>query len=408
MSKTSAAIINQKVLQVALDGNEANVEQRVGSNVYAFEILSHLEQITRKKSQFEFTVLLSRPPLEDLPKTRNGWEYQVIGPQPFWTQWALPLHLYSHWKKYDLLFTPSHYAPRLSPIPYINSVMDLAYLHFPLQFRENDLLQLKHWTAYSVRRAAKVIAISQFTKSEIVKNYRKNEQDIVVAYPAATLPAKIASTTKFNHFLKQHKITQPYFIYLGTIQPRKNIEKIVEAFEIFCTSQAFKQLRKKSKVKKKHHHPQLVIAGKSGWLAQPTLKRIKQSPLVKHIILTGFVDDNLKSLLYKNAAASLLVGLHEGFGIPSLESLVSGTIPIVSSNSSLPEVVGKAGIKVNPNSAQEIADALTKVDQLTVKQRAILLRLGKAQSKKFSWNKSAHIVLATIESVAYATPNSRH
>ena len=150
----------KKTIYLAIDGNEANVEKRVGSNVYAFEILQQFYEQCKKSSQWQITVLLAREKVPDLPQPRKNWTYIYLQPQKLWTQWALPIHLFLHRRDYDLFFTPGHYAPRFSSVPYISSVMDLAYLHFPQQFRPEDLLQLKSWTKYSVNKAKKVLTIS--------------------------------------------------------------------------------------------------------------------------------------------------------------------------------------------------------------------------------------------------------
>ena len=144
-----------KLIRIAIDGNEANIPNRVGSNVYAFEILHQLWQLTKKASKFSCVVLLAGEPVADLPPARKNWQYKIIKPTRLWTQWALPLHLFWQQRAYDVLYTPSHYAPRISAVPYVSSVMDLAFLEFPEQFKKNDLYQLKQWTQYSVRRAEK-------------------------------------------------------------------------------------------------------------------------------------------------------------------------------------------------------------------------------------------------------------
>jgi hypothetical protein len=174
-------------LRIAIDGNEANIKNRVGSNVYAFEVLWALERMTRTRADIEITILVSTKPIQDLPQTRAGWNYQVIQPQPLWTQFALPIHLFVHRSRYDVFFTPGHYAPRLSSLPYVSSVMDVAYLKFPEQFQDKDVIQLKDWTGYSVRHAHKVVAISQSTKADVVKYYKRKPQDVVVAYPSISL-----------------------------------------------------------------------------------------------------------------------------------------------------------------------------------------------------------------------------
>lgn len=390
-------------LAIAIDGNEANVLSRVGSNVYAYEVLMALEQLTKLDQDISVVVLLRTQPSLDLPTARPGWQYRVIGPSPYWTQWALPIHLWLHHKEYQVFFTPGHYAPRLSAVPYVSSVMDLAFLKYPEQFYRHDYLQLKHWTSYSVKHARKIIAISEATKHDVIEQYRRSADDIAVAYPAAnTIQTENSDSAMVEHFFRKHRIRAPYFMFLGTFQPRKNLINLVEAYEQLCRKLSSGQTKKRSRSAKrpKAELPQLILAGKIGWLAEPIIDRIKKSPFFDYIILPGFVPNELKPALYQRATASVLVGLHEGFGIPPLESMTHGCIPIVSNTTSLPEVVGEAGILVDPMDTSSISSGLELSLSLTAKQRALYRRKGREQLKKFSWEKSAQTILDTLRSVA--------
>lgn len=387
--------------KIAIDGNEANVQNRVGSNTYAFAILSELYKLTAKRTNLDITVLLSSKKVTDLPPKRANWRYMVLGPQKFWTQWALPIHLFLHQHDYQLFFTTSHYAPRISSVPYVSSIMDLAYLPYPEQFRPTDLLKLRNWTKYSVKNARHLITISKFSKQEISKHYGRDKKDITVAYPSfAFSPA--ADLTATREFFRQHQIKNKYFLYLGTLQPRKNLIILVEAYEQFLRKLAAQNLssKKRGASQKKLREPDLVIAGKIGWLADEILDRINSSPYRNKIILPGFIEDRFKRALYQSAIASLLLSQYEGFGIPPLESMQAGTIPIVANNSSLPEVVGQAGMLVAANNSNQISDAMLQAYQIShkelLKQRTAMQR----QVKKFSWAQSAKIILKVLEQSA--------
>lgn len=399
-----------KPIRMAIDGNEANVTNRVGSNVYAFEILKGIAQLCQKKTDVEVTVLLTQSPLPDLPKNSPRWQYKVIGPKPLWTQWALPIHLFLHQHQYDIYFTPGHYAARISAIPYISTVMDTAYLDFPEQFRKNDYLQLKNWTAYSVKHAQKVIAISQATKQNIVQKYHKSKQEIVVAYPALQSSTYNISQKTRKQFFKKHHLGKNYILYLGTLQPRKNLIRLIEAFESTVRAQAsFKTHHLKQKLLTKKHTSanqsdplQLVLVGKVGWLAQDILDRVNASPYKDQIILTDYVTQHQKQILYESASVLVLVGLQEGFGMPPLEAMSYGVISVVSNNSSLPEVVGEAGIKVDPNQVSSIFEGLKKALTLTATAKAKYRREMRNQLKKFSWQHSSQIILDELLTVARA------
>lgn len=402
---------NTPSLRIAIDGNEANITNRVGSNVYAFEIIVALEKITRKRADIEVTVLLGGPKVKDLPKTRPGWKYQQIKPAKLLTQIGLPIHLYLHKHDYNVFFTPGHYAPRHSSVPYVSTIMDLAFLKYPQQFRRKDFLQLKNWTEYSVKHARKVIAISEYTKEDVQNIYGRLPEDVVVAYPAISENLKEVTGNKVSSVMHSFGLEKPYILYVGTLQPRKNLLKLIEAFErvqrVITNSNREVKLRSKYELRRVNafRSIQLVIAGKIGWLADDILDRVKNSPMANHIVLTDYVDEETKTALYQGAELSTLVGLYEGFGIPPLESLAHGTIPVVSNTTSLPEVVGEAGITVDPNSVTSIANGLLVGLLLSAKERARLRREGRKQLQQFSWETSAQHILTALEDVAQ---QSRH
>lgn len=381
-----------RTIRIAIDGNEANVANRVGSNVYAFEIIKNLYNIVRNKP-VNVTVLLSSPPQTDLPKENKKWKYRVITPVKFWTQWALPIHLYFNSNQYDVLYTPGHYAPRISKVPYISSVMDLAFLKFPEQFRKKDLIQLDNWTKYSVKNAQKVVTISQFSKEDIVEQYGKNEKQIVVAYPAVHPPQEKITLTQRKKILNKFKIKGPYILYVGTIQPRKNLINLIDAFE---------KVSRRLPVgnRKKIKELQLVIAGKIGWLADDVIARVEKSPYKDKIVMTGFVTNFEKEVLLSKANTLALVGLYEGFGIPPLEALHHNVIPVVSNNSSLPEVVGEAGITTDPTNPAQISQDLEAALTLTTRSKREYLKFKRTQIDKFNWKHSAKVVYKAIEEVA--------
>ncbi len=144
---------------IGIDGNEANITHRVGVNQYAFGLLHALSLV---KSNHKFIIYLKAPALPDMPPEAAGWQYRIIPFPKLWTQIRLPWDLYTHKPRPDVFFSPSHYAPRWSPVPTVISIMDLGFLQSPGQFTAKDFNQLKNWTAYSAGHAAKIIAISEY------------------------------------------------------------------------------------------------------------------------------------------------------------------------------------------------------------------------------------------------------
>lgn len=379
---------------IAIDGNEANVAMRVGSNVFAFEMMCALEQITRTQSaRVRFQILLQHDPMEDLPKPRKGWQYVVLPARRLWTQWTLPRYLSDHQQQIQVLYSPGHYAPVRCPVPYAITIMDLAYLTHPSHFTWKDRTKLTQLTAASVRHARHIFCISQATQSQVLDLYSVTKWRTSITYPA--LSDKVALTKILrSNLLHELQIDYPYFLYVGTLQPRKNVVSLVKAYERFA---AFCHMKKHSK---KDSLPHLVLAGKPGWLTQQLDQTLKSSSVQKTIHRLGYVTDQQKAVLFDQSVAAVCLSLEEGFGIPSLEALQYGTIPLVSNSSSLPEVVGPAGILVDPLDTEAIAEQLWSIYTMKRQHRAQLRKLGRVQVAKFSWQHSAQQVLKTMHKIA--------
>lgn len=166
---------------IGIDGNEANIGNKVGIGEYAFRLTTEFSKI--KKPNLSFEVYLKEFPLGSLPIKSENFRYKVIGPRKMWTQIALPFDLYFSSPRPDVFFTPSHYAPRFSPVPTVVSVMDLSYIHYPELFNKDDLYQLTNWTSYSVKKASRVITISEFSRNAIIKEYKIASNKVDVIYP---------------------------------------------------------------------------------------------------------------------------------------------------------------------------------------------------------------------------------
>jgi len=375
---------NKKTLLIAIDANEANIQNRVGVNQFAFEVIWGIYRLNKnEKKKQNFRILLKEEPLKDLPPETSWWQYETFGPKLFWTRTGLVKRLFLGKPKLDVLFSPSHYGPGISPIPYVISVMDLGFLKFQKQFTKKDLYQLKNWTKQSIKRAKKVIAISEFTKKDIVNNYQINQDKIVVAYPGFT---KTITTKPLSSTTNKYNIKSDYLLYLGTMKPSKNIEGLIKAYSILLSENKIKNIK-------------LVIAGKKGWLYQSIYNLVKELDLEKQVIFTGFIPDNEAKYLIKNAKAFVMVSFWEGFGIPVLEAMSLG-VPVICSNAgSLPEITDKAAILVDPKNPNQIAQQIEKVLKNN-RLKTILIKRGKSRARMFDWQNCSKIILDTVINVA--------
>jgi len=354
-------------MTIAIDGYEANVKNRVGIGRYAYEIIRNIYNISTHNS---FRVYLPDPPLSDMPGESKNWKYRVVAPKKLWTFVGLPLALTLD--QPDVIFSPTHYVPRWVNGPKVMAIMDVSYLEFPQMFRRGDLHQLVNWTAYSARVARAIFTISEFSKRAIIKAYNVPEKRVIVTYPGLTMPNVQAQTNLYGN----------YILSVGTIQPRKNFTRLIEAF---------------SKILPKYPDLTLVIVGKKGWLYEEILASPKKFGIQDKVKFLDFVADNELSGLYRNSKVFALPSLYEGFGLPVLEAMSYGCPVVVSNTSSLPEIAGEAGIYVDPEDVESIARGL--VDALEGKSAEARARAAKAQIAKFTWEKAAKQTLEVLEKV---------
>ncbi len=375
-----------RVMIIAIDGYEANEKERVGIGRYAFEILRYLYLLNLVHHSYR--IYLPSAPLSDMPPETPWWRYRVISPKRFWTFFRLPLALATDQPKADVVFSPTHYIPRFTNTPRVMSIMDLSYLHYRELFRPKDLHQLVHWTAYGVARAAKIMTISEFTKNAIIKAYGVPSNKVVVTYPGLSNHKSQITMTKQNLTRKYH-LSDHYILSVGTLQPRKNYVRLIEAFSKFLKEN-----------KQKFGSIDLVIVGKRGWIYEDILAAPARYGVAGRVKFLDFVPDQELAVLYKNALCFVTASLYEGFGLPALEAMAYSVPVVVSGVSSLPEIVGKAGIYVDPNDTTSIAEGLlTAVRQRNFIQGKVRIRAGLEQVNKFTWENAAKKTLEVLEEV---------
>lgn len=375
---------------IGIDGNEANVTKRVGISEYAYWLLHYFSKFAEegKTPGVTFVIYLKQPPVKSLPEETRNWRYKIVRPGKFWTQFGLPINLYWSRPKPDLFFSPTHYAPRFSPVPSVISVMDLSFLRFPELFNRSDMYQLKNWTKYSVKKAAKIVTISNSSRNDIIKTYQIPEERVQTIYPGIKQTVSLQPRVyAMNELKAKYNISDNFILFVGTLQPRKNIGRLIEAF---------------SKIKNQEsgiQNLQLIVIGKRGWLFEEILEAPAKFGVEDNVkFLEGINDDEL-AVFYKHALCYVLPSLYEGFGLPVVEAMKHGCPVITSNISSLPEAGGDAALYVNPEDVNDIAEKITRV----VKDKDLRKELsekGKKQAAKFSWEKTAKETLKVLVDVA--------
>lgn len=370
---------------IGIDGNEANVKEKVGVSTYAFELLRALNKLNQQESNPDtFSIYLKEEPRDNLPKENEHWEYRVLSGGNNWILSKLTPELFRRTKP-DVFFSPTHYTPFLAPLPKIFTLHDLGYLKFSEHFKKYDFWQLKYWTAISVFVSKYIIAVSESTKRDIVRQYHFTRGRVGVVHHGY-------DKSKFNNKIppdfvrrvtKKYNIPGDYILFLSTLKPSKNIEGLLDAFDL---------------IKNKFPKYKLVIAGKKGWLYESIYKKVRKLGLEERLIFTDYVDEKDKPALINGAKVFVLCSFWEGFGMDVLNALSCGTPVVVSRVASLPEVAGDAGIYVNPKSTKSIARGLEKVLSLDKVKYNSLVKKGLVQVERFSWEKTAQKTLKLIKS----------
>ena len=292
----------------------------------------------------------------------------------------------------DIFWSPHFNFSRLNPLPYgpkkIITVHDLSFLRYPEFFsRRKNFWHRALGVKKIMREAEAIVAVSENTKNDIMELAGVSEDKIKVIYSGNNLPAREVSFQEKQTVLEKFNIRGSFILYIGNIEPRKNIAGLISAFDIL-----------KNSLGEKGNGLELILAGADGWKNRHIYRTWQNSPYKGEIKFLGYIEKSEKEVLYSTATAFAYPSFYEGFGFPPLEALAYG-LPLVCSNvSSLPEVVGEAAILINPYRPLEIAKAL----ELILSDQDLRLDLavrGQKRAKRFSWDKSATQYLELFENL---------
>jgi glycosyltransferase involved in cell wall biosynthesis len=299
--------------------------------------------------------------------------------------WTLPYDLVVH-RKYDaVLFFNFVAYPTTRKVKSIIVIHDLSYIYHKKFVSPKNQEYLEKFVPRSIARADKIIAISENTRTEVSKYYGVPKSKITIINPAVDHSEfKPQERSRVEEIKSKYGIKKPYILSVGTIEPRKNLIGTLNAFEMLPES-----------IKSRYT---LVLAGGEGWLNDEIEARYQQLSEQYSLIKTGYVSDSDLPPLYAGAEVFVFPTFYEGFGMPPLEAMACGTPVISADNSSLPEVVGDAAIKVKAEDTAAISKAIERI--LTDADLAGSLRQkGFAQAKKFSWEKSARVLIELLDSL---------
>ena len=369
-------------MRIAIDASRATVTRRTGTESYSLHIIRGL--IAAGGGHHFQLYFRDTPPPDLLPSAANV-HIEVIRQPRLWTHLGLGPAIRA--SRPDVLFVPAHVVPwpDVDGVPAVVTLHDLGYLRYPEAHPPGQRLYLDWSTRHSAQTAARVIAVSQATAGDLAELNHISREKIRVIYsgvdetlkPVDNLPEIVTARERYH-------IPGPYILHVGTLHARKNLVRLVEAFgEVRDTVGGLR----------------LVLAGRPGWGCRAITRRIEALGLGEQVILPGYVDEDDLPALYSGARLVAYPSLYEGFGFPVLEAMACGAPVVTSTASSLPEVVGAAGLSVGAEDTHALAGAMARI--LTDETlRDELVRRGFEQARRFSWQVCAEKTLAVLAEAA--------
>lgn len=375
--------MTQRPLRIAIDASRSTFAQPTGTETYARQLIHALitandsaEAPARLKLYFR-----DRPPAGLFPASRHVEERLIRLPR-LWTHLRFAAEL---WKtRPHITFVPAHTLPLAFPGRAAVTVHDLGFKHFPQAHPPMQRAYLDRSTRFSQARADLVFADSQATAADLSAFYGTTPAKIRVVYPGLPESKLEVSPKDIAEVRAKFALPPSFFVFVGTMQPRKNISRLVQAFARWQSRAGDAKTA-------------LVLAGGKGWLFDEAWLNGN-----RQVRLTGYVSEAEKAALLAGAIALVFPSLHEGFGFPALEAMQAGTPVIASNTSSLAEIVSANGLLVDPLDVEAIASAMSQIrDNENLRQE--LIARGTLRARQFTWSAAAEQVLAAFRELGAPT-----
>lgn len=279
----------------------------------------------------------------------------------------------------NIFFSPDGYLSillhKISDVPQIPIFHDLAFEHYPEAIKKIDAWHYRTFFPKYAQVASKIISVSESTKNDIINQYLIGAEKIFTLPNGCDFERFTLNESEKIRIRDEYSQGQEYFLYVGAVHPRKNIENMLQAFDIY------RQMNPEKTTK-------LMLAGRLAWKTESILSVYNKMKFKTDVILTGYLDRYELIKIYASANALVYISKYEGFGLPILEAFSVGTPVITSNISSMPEVAGDAAVLVDPENIQAICHAFERLES-DAQERKIIIDKGKIQLEKFSWDESA-------------------
>lgn len=359
---------------IGIDASRASSDAPTGTEYYSRALI---DALLRLDSRFSFLLYTRAQLPPDFFPSSNNYKIRAMPFPRLWTQLRLAWEMLA--RAPDALFVPAHVLPPIQPRNSIVTVHDLGYKYFPDAHKKFARAYLDWSTRWNVNAARVVVADSLATRDDLVKFYQAPREKIRVVYPAynAEIFQPMRDVSEMARVRQKYALGETYLISVGTLQPRKNYARLIEASA---------QLPREY---------ELVIVGKKGWLYDSIAARVKELAMQTRVKFLDYVPLSDLPALYAGAQCAVFPSLYEGFGFPALEAQACETALVCANTSSLPEVAGAAAEYFDPLNVNTMTRALQIVLDDRARRDELIAR-GRENVARFSWERAARAILEIV------------
>ncbi len=351
--------------------------RRAGIHRYISEQIRHL----RPPDEYKVTVFTNNTETAEnegaLTFVSSQWPTERRMARILWEQLALPV--VAARQNLDLLHGMAFVLPYARTCPAVVTIFDLSFIHYPERFPALQRIYLTSQTRRSCQAARRIVAISESTGRDLERYYGISNEKIDIVLPGVGREFQLIDRDKVESFRKEKRLTDPYLLHVGTLQPRKNIPFLVKAL-----------------AKIRRPNLKLILVGGKGWNYDEIYSAVEKYGLKKQVDFRGFVTDTELPLWYNAAAATIFPSLYEGFGLPVLEAMACGSPVIAANTSAIPEVAGQAALLYEPDDLTELIDHIAILlddPQIAAKMQ----ENGLSQATRFTWQRASQELITVYD-----------